>query len=86
MLIGKGVGNGLRTGDGRAVVSGFTEGVTSVGTGVGQSVESVVTGTAGGVYSVGKGFFSGVKSVGQGIGGAFAGKKAAKKWGSNREK
>jgi phage-related protein len=83
MLIGKGVGKGITTGDGRAVVSGITEGVTSVGTGVGQGVESVVTGAAGGVYSVGTGLFSGVKSIGKGIGGAFAGKKAAKKWGKH---
>jgi phage-related protein len=84
LLITKGVGKGITTGDGRAVVSGITQGVASVGNGVGQGVESVVTGAAGGVYSVGMGLFSGVKSVGKGIGGAFVGKKAAKKLGKNR--
>lgn len=81
-MVGKGVGKGITTGDGRAVVSGITQGVASVGTGVGQGVESVVTGAAEGVFSVGKGLFSGVKSVGKGIGGAFGGKPSKKK--SNR--
>jgi len=79
MMMGKGVGKGITTGDGKAVISGITQGVASVGTGVGQGVESVVTGAAEGVFSVGKGLFSGVKSVGRGIGGAFAGKKPPKK-------
>jgi len=78
-MMGKGVGKGITTGDGKAVISGITQGVASVGTGVGQGVESVVTGAAEGVFSVGKGLFSGVKSVGRGIGGAFAGKKPPKK-------
>lgn len=76
LMIGKGIGKGLTTGDGRAVAEGFSQGARSVGTGVGQGVESVVTGTAEGVLSVGQGLFSGVKSVGKGISGAFAGKNS----------
>jgi phage-related protein len=78
-LFARGIGKGLRTGDGDAVVDGITQGVTSLGAGVGQGVGSVVNGTADGVLSVGKGLFSGVKSVGRGIGGAFTGKKSTKK-------
>jgi len=78
MMIGKGVGRGIATGDGQAIISGLAQGVSSVGTGVGQGVETVVTGTAEGVFSVGQGLFSGVKSVGKGIGGAFLGKKPNK--------
>lgn len=74
MMIGKGIGKGISTGDGRAVVSGFAEGATSVGTGVGQGVETVVVGAAEGVLSVGQGLFSGAKSIGKGISGAFRGK------------
>jgi phage-related protein len=74
-LIGKGIRDGIVTGDGKAVTTGVVRGVTSVGTGVGQGVESVVTGAADGVLSVGQGLFSGVKSAGKGIGGAFLGKK-----------
>lgn len=76
MLIGKGIGKGITTGDGGAIISGLAEGATSFGTGVGHGVESVVTGTAEGVLSVGSGLFSGVK---KGIGGAFAGKKTPPK-------
>jgi len=61
MMMVKGIGRGITTGDGRAVVSGLSQGATSVGTGVGQGVESVVTGTAEGVFSVGQGLFHGVK-------------------------
>ena len=61
MMMARGLGRGITTGDGQAVVSGLTQGVTSVGAGVGHGVESVVTGTAEGVFSVGQGLFSGVK-------------------------
>lgn len=75
LLVGKGIGQGVTQGDGRALVSGISKGVQSVGNGVGQGVGSAVTGAADGVLSVGKGLFSGVKTVGKGIGGAFTGKR-----------
>jgi phage-related protein len=78
-MIGKGVGTAITTGDGRAFVSGVSDGVSSLGAGVGQGIESVVTGTTEGVFSVGQGLFSGVKSVGQGITGAFRGKTPDRK-------
>lgn len=77
LIAGKGIGKGVSTGDGKAVVSGFAEGAASVGSGVGQGVESAVMGTADGVLSVGKGLFSGAKSIGKGFGGAF--KKSPRK-------
>jgi phage-related protein len=80
MQVTKGLGKGITKGDGRAVISGFTDGVTSVGAGVGQGVESVVTGTTEGVLSLGHGLFSGVKSMGRGLGGAFTGKKASRRF------
>jgi hypothetical protein len=80
LMIGKGVGKAITTGDGRAVVSGVSDGVSSLGAGVGQGIESVVSGTAEGVASVGQGLFSGVKSVGKGITGAFRGKTPEKKY------
>jgi phage-related protein len=78
-MIGKGVGRAITTGDGRAAVSGVSDGVSSLGAGVGQGIDSVVSGTAEGVLSVGQGLFSGVKSVGKGITGAFRGKTPDKK-------
>jgi hypothetical protein len=79
LIAGKGIGKGITTGDGGAVVSGITQGAASIGQGVGQGVESVVTGATDGVLSVGHGLFSGVKNVGRGIGGAFTGKKSPSK-------
>jgi hypothetical protein len=79
LLVGKGIGKGITSGDGRAVASGLAEGTAAIGSGVGQGLESVVTGTADGVLSVGQGIFSGVRSVGKGIGGALTGKNAKRK-------
>lgn len=76
MIVGKGIGKGIISGDGRAAASGIVNGATTIGTGVGQGVESVVTGAAEGVMSVGHGLFSGVKNVGKGIGDAFLGKSS----------
>lgn len=75
LQIGKGIGKGIATGDGRAVVDGITKGASSFGNGIAQGAESAVMGTADGLLSVGKGIFSGVKSVGRGVGGAIRGKK-----------
>jgi len=72
--IGKGIGRGITTGDGQAVVSGLAQGASTFGTGVGQGVETLVGGAAEGVASAGQGLWTGVKSVGKGIGGAFLGK------------
>lgn len=77
--MGKGIGKGITSGNGRAVASGLVQGVATMGTGVGQGVESVVSGTAEGVMSVGHGLFSGVKNVGKGIGGALLGKRSKEK-------
>ena len=79
LMAGKGIGKGVTTGDGRAVVDGFSNAAVSVGSGVGQGVESAVMGAADGVMAVGQGLFSGVKNVGMGIGGAFSGKKRHRK-------
>jgi phage-related protein len=79
MMMTKGIGKGITSGDGRAAASGIVQGVSAMGTGVGQGVESVVSGTADGVISVGQGLFSGVKNVGKGIGGAFIGKTPKQK-------
>jgi hypothetical protein len=79
LIAGKGIGKGVSKGDGRAVLNGFSEGASSVGTGVGQGVETAVIGAADGVLAVGQGFFSGVKSVGKGFGGVFNPKKSPKK-------
>lgn len=75
LMAGKGIGQGITQGDGKALVSGVTAGLNSVGTGVGQGVGTAVTGAADGILSVGKGFFSGVKTVGKGFGSAFTGKR-----------
>ena len=77
LQIGKGIGKGIATGDGRAVVDGITKGASSFGNGIAQGAESAVMGTADGLLSAGKGIFSGFKSVGHGIGGAIRGKKPA---------
>ncbi|GAX23749.1 hypothetical protein FisN_12Hh327 [Fistulifera solaris] len=42
MLIGKGIGQGVLKGDGKAAASGITSGLSSIGNGVGRGVESVV--------------------------------------------
>jgi len=75
LQIGKGIGKGIATGDGRAVVEGITKGASSVGGGIALGAESAVVGTADGLLSAGKGIFSGFKNIGQGIGGAITGKK-----------
>ena len=75
LQIGKGIGKGLTTGDGMAVVDGLSKGASSLGGGISQGAESAVMGAADGLLSAGKGIFSGVKNVGQGIGGAIRGKK-----------
>lgn len=74
LLTAKGIGKGVTTGDGAAVVNGLGEGVISIGSGVIKGTESVVTGAADGVFSLGKGLFSGVKSIGKGIHGGVTGK------------
>jgi hypothetical protein len=79
LLVGKGIGKGIKHGDGMAVATGITEGVASVGLGVGRGVGSVATGAATGALSVGSGLFSGFQSVGNGIKGAFVGKKPEKR-------
>ena len=75
LLVGKGIGQGVTQGDGKAFVTGISKGFTSLGTGVAQGLGTAGTGAADGVLSVGKGLFSGVKTVGKGIGGAFTGKQ-----------
>lgn len=75
LQIGKGIGKGIATGDGRAFVEGISKGAQSIGGGIAQGAESTVMGTADGILSAGKGIFSGFKSVGQGVGGAIRGKK-----------
>jgi hypothetical protein len=77
--VGKGIGKGITTGDGKAVVDGLTKGVSSAGGGIAQGAESAVMGAADGFLSAGRGLFSGVKSVGRGLGGAVTGKKFEKK-------
>ena len=72
-MAGRGIGQGITKGDGRALVTGVAKGLNSVGTGVGQGVGTAVTGAADGFLSVVKGLFSGVKTVGKGLGGAFTG-------------
>ncbi len=69
-----GIGKGVVTGDGSAVLHGLGDGVVSIGTGVVKGTESVVTGTAEGVFSVGKGLFNGIRSIGTGVGNAVVGK------------
>ena len=78
LLTAKGIGKGVTTGNGAAVVNGLGEGVVSIGTGVVNGTESVVTGAADGVFSLGKGLFSGVKSIGKGIKGGVTGKRQQK--------
>jgi hypothetical protein len=78
LQIGKGIGKGITTGDGMAVVQGITKGAASVGGGIAQGAESAVMGTADGLFTAGRGLFSGVRNVGQGIGGAITGKKPTK--------
>jgi hypothetical protein len=78
LQIGKGIGKGITTGDGRAVVEGISKGASSFGGGIAQGAESAVVGTADGLLSAGRGIFSGFKSVGQGIGGAITGKTPSK--------
>ena len=77
--VAMGFGRGVRTGDGGAILTGFGDGVTSIGTGVVRGTESVVTGAAEGVFSIGKGLFTGVTSLGKGVGRAVQGKKPKKK-------
>lgn len=80
LLAGKGIGKGVSKGDGKAVISGFTDAGKSIGNGFGQGVNSTVTGAADGVLSAGQGLVSGVKNIGKGFGSAFLGsKKSAKK-------
>eukprot|EP00547_Thalassionema_nitzschioides_P008181 CAMPEP_0194228780 /NCGR_PEP_ID=MMETSP0156-20130528/43548_1 /TAXON_ID=33649 /ORGANISM="Thalassionema nitzschioides, Strain L26-B" /LENGTH=3225 /DNA_ID=CAMNT_0038961301 /DNA_START=77 /DNA_END=9754 /DNA_ORIENTATION=- len=78
-LAGKGIGKAVTKGDGKAVLTGISEGATSIGFGVGQGVETAVIGAADGVLAVGKGLFSGAKKIGKGVGGAFNTKKDEKK-------
>jgi hypothetical protein len=70
-IAGKGIGKGVMKGDGKAVLSGLSDGAVSMSQGVGQGVESAVMGAADGFLSVGHGIFSGAKSIGKGFGGAF---------------
>ena len=79
LQIGKGIGKGIATGDGKAFVEGVSKGASSVGGGIAQGAGSAVMGTADGLLSAGKGIFSGFKSVGQGFEGAFTGKKLNRK-------
>jgi hypothetical protein len=69
-----GLGKGVVTGDGRAILTGIGDGVTSIGTGVVKGTESVVTGAAEGVFHVGRGLISGIASLGKGVGNAVQGK------------
>ena len=73
--VAAGIGKGVTTGDGTAILTGFGDGVTSIGTGVLKGTESVITGAAEGVFSVGKGLFSGVRSLGSNLGNAVQGKR-----------
>jgi hypothetical protein len=72
--VAMGIGKGVINGDGKAIVTGIGDGVTSIGTGVVKGTESVVTGAAEGVFHVGKGLISGLASLGKGIGHAVQGK------------
>lgn len=73
--VGKGIGKGIRTGDGTAIVEGFKKGTSSLGSGIAGGAGTAVTGAAGGIFSVGKGLVSGVKNVGKGVGGAITNNK-----------
>jgi hypothetical protein len=79
LQVGKGLGKGIATRDGKAVMDGFAQGASSAGGGIAHGAESAVVGAADGFLTVGKGLFSGVKNVGRGLGGAFTGKKPEKK-------
>jgi hypothetical protein len=74
-LIAKGIGKGVTEGDGKALVSGFSQGVASVGNGLGNGLESAVMGAADGVVTCGEGLASGVRSIGSGFAHAFTGGK-----------
>jgi hypothetical protein len=78
LQVGKGLGKGITTGDGKAVMDGFARGASSAGGGIAHGAESAVVGAADGFLTIGKGLFSGVKNVGRGLGGAFTGKKPEK--------
>jgi phage-related protein len=71
----KGIGKGIADGDGKAVLSGFSGGIASVGNGLGNGFESAVMGAADGVLTCGEGLASGVRSIGSGFANAFGGKK-----------
>lgn len=71
----KGLGKGIVEGDGKAVVTGLSRGVQSVGNGFGQGVESTVMGAADGVVTCGEGIVTGAKSIGKGFASAFSGGK-----------
>lgn len=75
LQIGKGIGRGITTGDGKAVVEGLSKGVSSIGGGIANGAESAVMGAADGFLAAGKGLMSGAQSLGAGIGGAFRGRK-----------
>ena len=76
--MGKGIGKGLQ-GDGSGFRASMSQGVTTMGRGVGDGVGAVVGGAADGVATLGKGVFSGFKSIGQGFGSAITGKPKQKK-------
>ena len=74
-----GIGKGVASGDGSAVLHGIGDGVNSIGTGVIKGTESVVTGAAEGVFSMGKGILGGLSSVTRGVSNAVQGKQPPKR-------
>ena len=71
----KGIGKGVKEGDAKALVSGLSQGVASVGKGLGKGLESTVMGVADGVVICGEGLASSVRSMGSGFAHAFTGGK-----------
>jgi hypothetical protein len=71
----KGIGKGVKEGDAKALVSGLSQGVASVGKGLGKGLESTVMGVADGVVTCEKGIASGARSIGSGSAHAFTGGK-----------
>jgi hypothetical protein len=83
LQVGKGLGKGIATGDGKAVMDGFARGASSAGGGIAHGAESAVVGAADGFLSAGKGLFSGVKNLGR-LSGRSGGGETAKR-GKGRE-
>lgn len=79
LLAAKGIGNGVRKGDGNAIASDLGDGVVSMGSDIADGAETVVRRGAKGVFSVGKGLFSGLHTIGKGVENAVTGKQKSEK-------